>query len=193
MATRTTRKDAIALLKDDHREVKALFRRFEQAGERAHATKRKIVDTITEELSRHAAIEEEIFYPAVRERIGDTEDDVLEALEEHHLVKIVLSELEGMEPSDERFDAKVTVLIENVRHHIEEEEGDMFKRVRSAFSRQELLDLARWMQNAKAVAPTHPHPRAPDEPPGNLLAKPAAMALDAGKDVVRAVRRRVAG
>ncbi len=110
--------DAITLLKDDHRTVKALFRKFEQAGDRAYATKRKLVDRITEELSIHAAIEEQVFYPSVRHAIEATEDDVLESLEEHHIVKWTLSELEKMDPKDERFDAKVTVLIESVEHHM---------------------------------------------------------------------------
>jgi hemerythrin superfamily protein len=181
--------DAITLLKEDHRAVEAQFRRFEQAGDRAHKTKRRVVDQIIEELSVHAAIEEELFYPATREARQETEDMVLESLEEHHLVKVILSELEGMDPTEERFDAKVTVLIENVRHHVKEEEQEMFPQVRAAVSRSELRDLGERMAEAKKTAPTRPHPHAPDTPPGNVVAGSLAAVVDAGKDMVRDVRR----
>jgi hemerythrin superfamily protein len=110
--------DAITLLKDDHKTVEALFKRFEKAGDRAYTEKREIVDRIIEALSKHAAIEEQLFYPVVRSTVPATEDIALESLEEHHIVKWVLSELDTMAPEDERFDPKVTVLIENVRHHV---------------------------------------------------------------------------
>src|SRR6187402_742771 len=100
--------DAITLLKDDHKSVERLFKRYEKAGDRAFVEKREIVDRIIEELSRHAAIEEQLFYPVARATVPETEDITLESLEEHHIVKWVLSELETLDPSDERFDAKVT-------------------------------------------------------------------------------------
>ena len=182
--------DAITLLKEDHKKVKGLFRKFEQAGDRAYATKRKIADRITEELSVHAAIEEQIFYPSVRHAIEQTEDEVLEALEEHHIVKWTLSELEGMDPKDERFDAKVTVLIESVEHHIGEEEDEMFPKVRKALSRTQLNELGDLMERAKPAAPTRPHPRSPDEPPGNVIAGPVMAILDAGKVAIQKVAKR---
>ena len=162
--------DAITLLKDDHDTVEQLFKRFEQAGERAHVQKRQVVDRIIEELSVHAAIEEQVFYPVVRATVPETEDIALESLEEHHVVKWVLSELVDMDPAHERFDAKVTVLIENVRHHVEEEESDFFPKVREHLGRNDLIDLGEAMVDAKRSAPTRPHPRMPDTPPGNLVA-----------------------
>ena len=179
--------DAITLLKDDHKTVKGLFRKFEKAGDHAYITKRKLVDKITEELSVHAAIEEQVFYPAVRHTLNQTEDDVLEALEEHHIVKWTLSELEKMDPKDERFDAKVTVLIESVEHHIGEEEGEMFPKVRKALSRTQLNELGDLMERAKLAAPKRPHPRSPDEHPTNAIAAPVLAVLDAGKQVVKKV------
>ena len=89
---------------------------------------------MTVALSKHAAIEEQVFYPEVRRAVSSLGDEVLEALEEHHVVKWTLSELEGMTPEDERFQAKVTVLMENVRHHVREEERDLFPQVRKAMS-----------------------------------------------------------
>ena len=162
--------DAITLLKDDHKTVEALFKRFEQAGDRAFVQKREIVDKIIEELSVHAAVEEQLFYPVTRATVPAVEDVALESLEEHHIVKWVLSELDKMDPEDERFDAKVTVLIENVRHHVKEEEGEYFPKVRDELGRNALADLGTAMAEAKTSAPTHPTPRAPDEPPGNLVA-----------------------
>ena len=179
--------DAITLLKHDHKTVEALFKRFEKAGDDAHVEKRAVVDKIIEELSIHAAVEEQLFYPVTRATVPETEDIALESLEEHHIVKWVLSELDGMDPEDERFDAKVTVLIENVRHHVEEEEGEYFPKVRDELGRNALNDLGDAMAAAKAVAPTHPHPRAPDTPPANIVVGTAAGVVDRVGDTVSGV------
>lgn len=172
------------MLKDDHKTVEKLFRRFEKAGERAFVEKREVVDRIIEELSVHAVIEEQIFYPVTRETVEDVEDVVLESLEEHHIVKWVLSELEDLPADHERFTAKVTVLIENVRHHVEEEEGDYFPKVREQLGRNALNELGDAMAEAKKTAPTHPHPKAPDTPPGNVVAGAAAAVTDKVGDTV---------
>jgi hemerythrin superfamily protein len=174
--------DAITLLKNDHRTVEQLFKRFEQAGERAHVQKRQIVDRIIEELSVHAAIEEQVFYPAARATVPDTEDLALESLEEHHVVKWLLSELEAMEPAHERFDAKVTVLIETVRHHVEEEESEFFPKARKELGRNELADLGERLADAKTSAPTRPHPRMPDRFPANVIAGTIAGVVDRVRD-----------
>jgi hemerythrin superfamily protein len=172
------RMDAITLLKNDHKTVEALFKRFEKAGDHAFAEKRAVVDEIIEELAVHAAIEEQLFYPVTRATVPETEDIALESLEEHHIVKWVLSELDSMDPEHERFDAKVSVLMENVRHHVKEEEEEYFPKVRDELGRNALADLGDAMIKAKAVAPTHPHPRSPDTPPGNLLVGPTAAVVD---------------
>jgi hemerythrin superfamily protein len=179
--------DAITLLKDDHKSVEQLFRRFEQAGDRAYTEKRNIVDRFSEALSVHAAIEEQLFYPVVRETVPRTEDVTLESLEEHHIVKWVLSELESMDPEDERFDAKVTVLLENVRHHVREEEQELFPRVRKELGRDALNELGDAMARARGAAPTHPHPRSPDSPPGNVVVGAAAAVADRIGDTVSGV------
>ena len=185
--------DAIALLRQDHREVERLFKQFEKAGPRAHKTRRNLVDKVIKELSVHAVIEEQVFYPAVREAVEETEDTVLESLEEHHIVKWTLSELDGMDPEAERFVAKVTVLMESVRHHVEEEEDELFPKVREALSRKQLAELGEAMEKAKKAAPTRPHPRAPDTPPGNLVAGAGAAVLDKARDAVTEGRKRAAG
>jgi hemerythrin superfamily protein len=153
-----------------------------------------VVDQIIAELSTHAAIEEQHFYPAVRAAAPDIEDDVLEGLEEHHVVKWTLSELENLAPTEERFDAKVTVLIESVRHHVEEEEGEMFPKVREAIGRKELRELGETLEKAKGIAPKRPHPKAPDTPEkGNLLAGPAAAGMDAARATARKGVRKATG
>ena len=185
--------DAITLLKNDHKTVNELFKKFEKAGDNAHKTKAKLVEQIIHELAIHAAIEEVAFYPFIKGVSPDVTDDVLESLEEHHVVKWLLSELEGMSPKAERFDAKVTVLIENVRHHVEEEEQDMFPRVRKLLSRSDLQELGEALANAKKIAPTHPHPKAPDEPPFNVIASVVSALIDRARDTGRdAVKRSTA-
>jgi hemerythrin superfamily protein len=179
--------NAITLLKNDHKTVEDLFKRFEKLGPRAVKSKEDVVARIVRELSVHAAIEEMVFYPAIRDAVddGDVDDMVLESLEEHHIVKWVLSELDGMSAEQERFDAKVTVLMENVRHHVEEEEKDLFPKVNKLLGKPRLDDLGEAMAEAKKAAPTHPHPRSPDEPPGNLVAGAGAALVDKARDAGR--------
>jgi len=176
--------DALALLKKDHQTVEKLFARFEKK------PSKEIADRFVRELSVHAAIEEQLFYPAVRqaartEKLEEAEEEVLEALEEHHVAKWVLSEIEALDEDDERFEAKCKVLIESVRHHVKEEEGPLFRFARRLFRRDQLDELGKLLQKAKKIAPTHPHPRAPDEPPGNVLAGGLAAIFDRGRDAVK--------
>jgi hemerythrin superfamily protein len=183
--------DAVQVLIQDHRDVEQMFKTFEGLGPRAHKRRRSVVDKMIEALSRHAAIEEAIFYPRAREAVPATEDEVLESLEEHHIVKWTLSELQDLGAEDERFTAKVTVLMENVRHHVKEEERELFPKVRKAMGRPQLGDLGAELVEAKQTAPTHPHPRLPDEPPGNLVANALAAPLDAAAEVAKATAKQV--
>jgi hemerythrin superfamily protein len=183
--------DAIRVLTDDHRQVEELFVRFEKSGDGAHKQRQDLVQRITEALSVHASIEEEIFYPAARRSVADASDDVLEALEEHHLVKLTLAELETMDPSHERYGAKVTVLIENVRHHVEEEEGELFPTIRKALDPAQLRRIGDDLVAAKRTAPTRPHPEAPDTPPGNIVAQVLTAPLDAVANLNKAAAGRV--
>jgi hemerythrin-like domain-containing protein len=148
--------DAIVLLKNDHKEIKKAFRDFENAGENAHQRKGQIVDRIIELLTVHTYIENEIMYPRVRELLPDLEDDVLESYEEHHVADLLVVELAGMQPDAERFDAKTTVLIENVRHHIDEEEEEWFPKVRDGLGRKTLQEIGAEMEKSKKTAPRRP-------------------------------------
>jgi hemerythrin superfamily protein len=149
--------DAIVLLKQDHKTVNAMFKEFEKTKDSASATKkRELVDQILKELTTHAYIEESVFYPAARESVPETDEHVLESVEEHHVVAWLLSELQHLSPDHETFDAKVTVLIENVRHHVEEEEQEFFPEVRKALGRNRLQELGEQLEAAKPNAPTDP-------------------------------------
>jgi len=143
--------NAITLLKQDHKTVRGLFREFEHAGDRAVQQKQRIADETFNELETHTALEEEIFYPAVAASKDDQEgqDLVREATEEHAVVKTLISELKGMTPDDEQFDAKFKVLTENVEHHIREEEGELFPHAERVFDENQLKDLGRRMADRK--------------------------------------------
>jgi hemerythrin superfamily protein len=168
--------DALVLLKQDHKTVEQLFKKYEKTT--APQERRTLVDRIVRELSVHAAIEEQVFYPTVRTAMPDLNDDVLEGLEEHHVVKWTLDELADLPADEERFHPKVTVLIEMVRHHVEEEEQELFPAIREAMGRKPLQELGAELERAKLTAPTQPHPRSPDEPPGNHAAGPVARVID---------------
>ncbi|MEA5360984.1 hemerythrin domain-containing protein [Amycolatopsis sp., V23-08] len=148
--------DAIVLLKNDHRTVEKLFKQFEKTGEEDLPEKRTIVDAIIRELTAHTYIEEEIFYPVAREAVPETRDHVLESVEEHHVMVWLMAELRDLDPQDETFDAKVTVLTENVRHHVEEEEEEWFPEVRKALGRKRLQEVGQRMLDARPEAPDDP-------------------------------------
>lgn len=148
--------DAIVMLKNDHREIRNAFREFEKAGDGALKTKGRLVDRIIELLTVHTYIENEVMYPRVRELVPALEDDVLESYEEHHVADVLVVELAAMKPEDERFTAKTTVLIENVRHHMDEEENEWFPQVREALGRRALQELGSDMAKARTKAPRRP-------------------------------------
>ncbi len=148
--------DAIVLLKNDHKEIRKTFRDFQKAGEKAYAAKGKLVDRMIELLTVHTYLENEVMYPRVRELLPELEDDVLESYEEHHVADVLVMELSMMKPDHERFVAKTTVLIENVDHHIDEEEKEWFPKVREGLGRKALQDLGAEMLEARKKAPKRP-------------------------------------
>jgi hemerythrin superfamily protein len=148
--------DAIVILKDDHKTIKKLFREFQSAGENAGAAKARVVKQIIEELTVHTYLENEVMYPEVRKLLPGLEEDVLESYEEHHVADVLCAELFAMDSDDERFDAKTTVLIENVTHHIDEEEQDWFPRVREGLGRKQLQELGARMAELREKAPRSP-------------------------------------
>jgi hemerythrin superfamily protein len=142
-ATATEGTDAISFLTAQHREVDALFAEIEGAGDRAVKTKEKLFAKIAEKLTLHTKIEESIFYPAAK---AADDDLVLEALEEHDNVKAMLRKLKKTEGGDETFDAKITVLKELVKHHVKEEEQELFPKCREALGEDALQELGEELQ-----------------------------------------------
>jgi hemerythrin superfamily protein len=125
-----TRIDAVELLERQHREVEAMFERFEKMTDRATVSKKKLADEICNALIMHTAIEEEIFYPATREASEETDDMVDEAVVEHASAKDLIAQIQEMDPGDDLYDAKVKVLSEMIEHHVKEEEEEMFPKTR---------------------------------------------------------------
>ena len=140
--------NAIELLKEDHRKVKKLLEQGDETTENAVKTRTEVLEKIKAEMQIHEAIEEEIFYPALQQH-EKAKDIVLEGYEEHHVVDRILAELDDVSVEDERWAAKFSVMKENVEHHIEEEEEDMFAKAKQIFSDDELNDLGERMEAKK--------------------------------------------
>ncbi|MEV4389140.1 hemerythrin domain-containing protein, partial [Micromonospora sp. NPDC049580] len=148
--------DAIVLLKEDHKEMRRLFKAFQDAEEGPASQRQKLVNQILEALTVHTYLENEVMYPEVRRLLPDLEDDILESYEEHHVADVLCAELASMDAGDERFTAKTTVLIENVTHHVEEEEEEWFPKVREALGRKQLQEIGEKMIALRADAPRTP-------------------------------------
>jgi hemerythrin-like domain-containing protein len=143
--------DALSLLKADHDVVRKILAEGESTTERAEKGRSELFTRLKTELEIHERIEEEVFYPALKAH-PKARELALEGFEEHHIVDQILAELEQTDPTDEQWTAKFKVAKENLEHHIEEEEGDMFKAARSAFSKAELEELGARMQEIKQLA-----------------------------------------
>src|SRR5215212_1405680 len=140
--------NAFQLLKEDHQKVSGIFQQLEPTTERAEKTRTELFTKLNEELSVHAHIEETIFYPAIKQE-AETREIVLEGFEEHHVVKMLLKELEALPVDTEQWTAKLKVLQENVEHHVEEEEGEMFQKARQVLSEEQINRLGERMEEMK--------------------------------------------
>ena len=141
--------NAFTLLKADHKKVAGILEKIDATTERGVKTREDLFTQLKSELDLHAHIEETILYP-VLEKADETHDITLEAFEEHRLVKQLLGELESMDKGDEQWTARFTVLKENIEHHVEEEEGEMFKKARKVLSEEEAEDLGARLEAAKS-------------------------------------------
>jgi hemerythrin-like domain-containing protein len=140
--------DALSLLKDDHDRVKKMLEELDATTERATKTRTEMLAKLKQELTIHEAIEEEIFYPAMKEH-AEAKEIILEAYEEHDVVDTIMTEIERTPVEDERWGAKLTVMKENLEHHIDEEEGEMFKQARRIFDEDSLVALGEQMAARK--------------------------------------------
>jgi hemerythrin superfamily protein len=183
--------NAVALLKADHRAILDVLEKLEQIeGKSRDRTRKALIEKLVRDVSVHTAIEEEVFYPEVKSGVPGTRPQVMKALEEHSVVKWELAAISAMDIGDERFAAKLAVLKDTLRHHIEEEEEDLFPEVVDAVGVAKLNAMGRALERARRTAPTRPHPRAPDQPPANLVANLGASVFDRARDAGRAMLRR---
>lgn len=142
--------NAFELLKQDHKKVSGIFSKLEETTERAEKSRAELFTTLKQELDIHAHIEETIFYPVLK-REAETRAITLEGFEEHKVVKTLLTELEAEDQTTEQWTAKLKVLKENVEHHVEEEEGEMFKSAREVLTNEQIQDLGARMEEEKKV------------------------------------------
>ncbi len=182
MSDTFTEQDAIELLTSDHAEVEQMFLQIEAAPQ--GETRDRLVQGVIRELSVHAAIEEQILYPAMRGALPNGGALVEEAIEEHQQVKDTLAAIERANDSTE-LDPLLVQLMGNVRHHVEEEETELFPQLRSSIDQEQLRTMGAELAAAKKMAPTHPHPHAPNTPPGNVVGGAAAALIDKARDALR--------
>ena len=140
--------NAFQLLKEDHQKVSGIFQQLESTTERAEKTRTELFARLKEELDVHARVEETIFYPAIKQA-AETREIVLEGFEEHHVIKMLLKELESVPVDTEQWSAKLKVLQENVEHHVEEEEGEMFQKARQVLTEEQINELGARMEEEK--------------------------------------------
>jgi hypothetical protein len=175
--------NAIDLLVGEHRELESLFRRYETLRD---GQAKSLFDKLEIAVSKHAAIEEEYLYPALRECV--TTGDLLadKALAEHQEVKETLAALEQLDPGSAEFDVGVAKVIRSVRTHIQQEEHDpgLFPLLRQRLSVEQLEALGESLASAQQTAPTRPHPHAPNKPPANKIASIATAAIDRARDAL---------
>lgn len=144
--------DAVSMLTSEHREVADLFKQYEALGDRAKAGRKRLADQICTALTLHAMVEEEIFYPAVREAGKQAEEMIDEAVVEHASAKDLIAQIEEMDPEDELYDAKVKVLSEQIEHHVQEEEKEMFPLARKGKLDLEALGAEMAMRKEELAA-----------------------------------------
>jgi len=182
--------NAITLLERDHRTVEKIFDQLENLeGDGSSRKKKDLCEQLVRELSVHTAIEEMIFYPEVKRSIPEAKELVLESLEEHNVVKWELDSIQSLKVGDARLDAKIKVLKDAVLRHIEEEENVLFPMVREQIEASKLSDMGKRLGQIKSIAPTRPHPRAPSQPPANVVIGMGASVVDRTMDAVRTVVR----
>jgi hemerythrin superfamily protein len=178
------RADAIELLTADHREVEQLFTVYENSGndpELATDTAGRIV----RELSIHAVIEEMVLYPAIRKMVEGGEEMADHGIEEHQELKEMLASVDGKPGDDPEVRETMGKVKETVSDHVSDEEGEMFPALKRSVKEDKLMAMGEAMAKAKKLAPTHPHPKAPNEPPGNLIAGLAVSVVDRIRDALK--------
>lgn len=178
-------RDVIEVLEHDHREVEEMFQQLESlrgaTSEEDRQRRKKITEDVTIELVRHSVAEEVLVYPKVEHQVS--KEEVEHARKEHAEAEETLAKLEKIDSDDPKFDDEVAELINEIRHHIEDEEGEMFAHMRQSIDPDELLKLGERVEAFKKVAPTRPHPNVPNTAVARTAAGPAASLMDRMRDL----------
>lgn len=175
--------DALQLLSKDHQKVEDLFSRFSTSTDPQERT--EIVHEVIHELAVHGEVEELVFYPRLREAVPEGDDLAEESIHEHVEMKETLNALDSMTAGDEGFDERMGELVSEVRHHVQEEENEIFPKIRAAVSEEDLREMGERMQRAKGMVPTRPHPQAPTSPGAKMAAGAPVALVDRIRDAVR--------
>lgn len=175
-----TTTDVVDELTGDHREALALLDRI--AASTDSTEKRDLADTVIAEVVRHAVAEEMYVYPAMRKHVPDGEEEVEHDIEEHKELEETMKQLEAADAGDSRFDELVRRMTEQLRHHASDEENEQFPRLRASVPHEELVRMREKVQTAKKVAPTRPHPHAPNAALFHKLAGPGVGLVDRLRD-----------
>jgi hemerythrin-like domain-containing protein len=178
--------NVIDILTKDHREVEQMFQELESlrgaTGEAERGRRKDLAEQVTIELIRHSVAEEAEVYPVVAKKVSESEAE--RSKHEHAEAEETMKRLEGLPPDDAAFDSELATLMREVREHVKEEEGEVFPQMRKVFSDDELVELGMKVASVKQMAPTRPHPAAPDGPPGDKILGPVAGLLDRMRDAV---------
>jgi hemerythrin superfamily protein len=178
-----TRGDIVTVLTDDHRAVERVFGELE-SHEGSPQHRRELADHVIAELVRHSVAEEQYLYPTARRVLPDGDAVADHEVSEHAEAEQTMKDLDGVEPTDPRFDELLGKLMSEIRHHVEDEEADLFPRLQQACDEAELVELGDKIVQAKQAAPTRPHPAAPDKPPMNKILGPGAGLVDKMRDTL---------
>jgi hemerythrin superfamily protein len=179
------KQDVIDILTADHREVEAMFTELETLLETRSGTndqlRADLVDQMTIELVRHSVAEEVVVYPAVKDKVSAEEAE--RSKQEHAEAEETMKRLESLDPNDDAFEQELRALMREIRTHVEEEEKEVFPRMREVLSQDELTDLGKRVEAVKKMAPTRPHPEVPNDPGKRLAAGPVAGLFDRLRDM----------
>jgi hemerythrin superfamily protein len=180
--TAAQEKDLIDDILEDHREVEEIFREIDKSDDLD--TRRALVEHVITELVRHSVAEEEYLYPTARKVLPDGDKLADHELKEHAEAEETMKKIEKIDTKEPEFDELVGKLMEEIHHHVEDEEKDLLPKLRDACDAAELIKLGEKFQNAKKMAPTRPHPMAPDQPPANKILAPGAALIDRMRDAL---------
>jgi hemerythrin superfamily protein len=180
--TTTKQQDLVDAIVTDHREVQGVFAEIESSGD--PRVRQELVEHVIVELVRHSVAEEQYLYPTARKALPDGDEVADHEIAEHAEAEELMKTLENTDATDPKFDELVGKLMADIRHHLEEEESDLLPKLRAACDAEELRELGKKFENSKKMAPTRPHPSAPDRPPANKILGPGMGLIDRMRDAL---------